>query len=139
MLRGKIARPTPETVRKLAAAVATDPDTGEVNALKRDEALHELSGAAGYPDIAVDVGADDLVQAIRARVGNLQVADFWAEMVTTYPDLQPPYQQLIRTWLEIYAKRGGGDTVSLLLALSTIDASLPEDLRRWLADPRPRP
>src|SRR4051812_49329673 len=89
MTSGKVSRPTPETLRKLARALATDPHTGERDRVKAELALRELSEAAGYPELGTDPDASDLAAALRAAVGNQQVADFWREMVGRYPEISP--------------------------------------------------
>lgn len=114
LLNDRVARPEPETLRKLALAVATDPDTKAVDRLKRDEALRDFSRAAGYPASESDLDAGDLVRAIRAVVGNQQSTDFWCEMIKAHGDISPTLQQLIRTVIDLHNRPGGKDTTAML-------------------------
>jgi transcriptional regulator with XRE-family HTH domain len=138
MTSGKVPRPTPETLRKLALGLATDPDTRVVDRLKRDHALGELSVAAGYPDFRTDADAGDLIVALRAASANHQVAEFWREMVERYPDLSPTHQQIVRSVLEQIVLRGSDDVTSLLLLLSAAgEPALAELLHRLMGDGEP--
>lgn len=132
MTHGKVTRPTPETLRKLALALATDPDTGAVDRSKRDDALAELSRAAGYPDLSEDIDEGELVRAIRARVGNQQATEFWVEMIETQRDISPTLQQVIRIAIDLYGRPGGGGVTGLLLLLGDADASTRDAIFRRL-------
>lgn len=135
LLRGRVARPEPETLRLLALAVATDPDTQAVDCLKRDEALREFSAAAGYPSTDADVDAEDLARAIQAVVGNLQSTEFWCEMIEQHGPIPPTTQQLIRLVIELHTRPGGSDVMALLRVLENAEAPpLSELLRRLLGD-----
>lgn len=132
MTHGRVTRPTPETLRKLALALATDPDTGAVDRPKRDEALAELSRAAGYPDLSEDVDEGDLVRAIRARVGNQQATEFWVELIEAQRAISPTLQQVIRIAIDLYGKPGGSGVTGLLLLLGDADPSAREAIIRGL-------
>jgi len=135
--QGKIARPTPETLHRLADALATDPATGDIDQPKRYTALHELAHAAAYPDLAADIPTDDLVRAMRARVSNLQVADFWVDMAITYPDISPTHQQFLRAFLEMYRRSDGGDIISMLFLLDRMYQRAPTELVQLLRLTKP--
>lgn len=132
MTHGKVTRPTPETLRKLAHAVATDPDTGAVDPLKRDEALRDFSRAAGYPDLSEDIDEGDLARAIRAAVGNQQATEFWVEMIRAHRDISPTVQQLIKTVIDLHNRPGGGGVTGLLLLLGDADPAARDALIRRL-------
>lgn len=132
MTHGKVTRPTPETLRRLAKALATDPATDEVDHLKRDEALHDLSRAAGYPDLAQDVDAGDLVRAIRALGGNQQSAEFWIEITRANPNIPPTLQQLVKTMIDMYNRPGGEGVRGMLLLLGDADPATRDELIRRL-------
>lgn len=132
MTHGRVSRPTPETLRDLALAVATDPNDGTVDRLKRDEALRAFSRATGHLDLTSDVESGDLVFAIQAVVCNQQVAEFWTEMVTSHPDISPTTQHLIRALIDMQNRPGGSDIVSLLLLLNGPDQPSAAELLRRL-------
>lgn len=132
---GKVSRPMPETLRKIAQGLATDPDTGEVDRLKRDQALMELSAAAGYPETG-DADADELAHAIRAVVGNQQLTEFWCTVIAAYPTLTPTHQQVLRAVLELI-HRPGGSALMAALALDGWEPPTAVDLVRLIQALRP--
>lgn len=136
MTHGKVTRPTPETLRRLALALATDPhDLAVVDRLKRDEALHELSRAAGYADLTADVDEGELVRAVLALVGNQQSTEFWIEMMRTHGAVSPTLQNLLRAVADLYDRPGGADVTGFLLRLGDADqATRDEMIRRLTGD-----
>lgn len=132
MTHGKVSRPTPETLRKLALALATDPNDGTVDRLKRDEALRELSQAAGYPHLAEDLDAGDLARAVQALVGNQQATGFWVELISTHRDISPTLQHLIRNLIEMHRRPGGSDAKGVLVIIAEDDPSIRDEMFRRL-------
>lgn len=135
MLNGRVARPTPETLRKLARALASDPHERTVDRLKRDEALRELALVAGYPDLADRADAGELIRAIMAVVGNPQAAEFWAEMIAAHPTLSPTLQNMIRAVIAVHGRPGGEDLLSLLVLLNGPDRPSATELLKRLELP----
>lgn len=135
MTSGKVTRPTPETLRRLALGLATDPDTGEVDRLKRDAALAELSRAAGYPDLAEDVDEGDVVRAVRSLVGNQQAAEFWIGMMRKHGAVSPTLQQMLMAIADNFDRPGGEGPTGLLAVLAAAEGlSLAELLHRLTGD-----
>ena len=120
MLAAKPVRPDIKTLRKVARVVATDPD-GKVDRLKYDTVLRELAVAAGHDDLLPRVAESELEAAIAGYVTNPQVADFYHEIIKTYPDLTPAHQQIVRAVLAMAYRPGGDDVTALFTALA--DAS----------------
>jgi transcriptional regulator with XRE-family HTH domain len=138
MTSGKVTRPTPETLRRLALALATDPATGEVDRLKRDRALAELSRAAGYADLAEDVDAGDVVRAVRSLVGNQQATEFWIEFMRRHGAVSPTLQQMLMAMADMYDRPGGEDVTGLLVLRAAAEGlSLAELLHRLMGDGEP--
>ena len=138
--KGAILRPTPETLRQLAVGLACHPDGGEPDPLKRDQALRELSQAAGYADLADDPVHGDLMRAIRGVLGNEQAAEFWREMIERHGLISPMLQHLIRALIETHNRPGGERLMSMLLLLNSDDPFAVSELVRRLgqaADPPP--
>jgi transcriptional regulator with XRE-family HTH domain len=133
MTHGRVKRPTPETLRKLAKALASDPETGEVDRLKRNEALREMSAAVGYADPGSSADRDDLVRVVGAVVGNQQVTEFWCELISEHPDVSPTLQYLIRAVITVHDRPGGSDVTSLLLALDGYTSPELAELARRLS------
>jgi transcriptional regulator with XRE-family HTH domain len=120
LLNGRIARPTPETIRKLAVGLATDPYDNVVDQDKRILLLRQLSAAAGYPDLSVQSQPGALVREIQAVVGNPQMTDFYERLIREHPSLSPTLQQLILALIQIHGQPGGEQVIGRLAEQSTL-------------------
>lgn len=109
---GRVARPGPDTLRRLATGLATDPYDGAVDANKRASALADLSVAAGYADLSLEADPGSIrAAALAAGLGD-QPARFYEALMLAYPDPTPPVQDVVRGVLERFARRPGGDAVT---------------------------
>jgi transcriptional regulator with XRE-family HTH domain len=150
MANGGVSRPSPETLRRLARGVATEPERVDADGtvvpklldqLEYEQALRELSEAAGFADLTHEPDRGVLVREIQALGSNLQAADFWRALMEAHPNPSPPVQQMLRFFADTYDRPGGGDVQSLWLLLGALmppdSATLLEQVRRGL-NPQPR-
>jgi transcriptional regulator with XRE-family HTH domain len=112
ILHGRVARPGPDTLRRLATGVATDPYDRTVDADKRASALAELSIAAGYADLSLEAEPGSVRAALLAAGLGDQPARFYEELMLAYPDPAPPVQDIVRGVLERFKRRPEGDDVT---------------------------
>lgn len=87
ILRGTTGRPKPETLRRLALALATDPYTGEVDRPYLERALGDLQTAAGYIAVGADVRRAVLRLGLRLAVAGSERVAAWEWLIERYASL----------------------------------------------------
>jgi transcriptional regulator with XRE-family HTH domain len=112
ILHDRVVRPGPDTLRRLATGLATDPYDGSLDADKRAQALADLSIAASYADLSLEAEPGSIrAAAIAAGLGD-QPARFYETLMLEYPDPNPTTQDLVRQILERFKRRPQGDDVT---------------------------
>lgn len=98
--KGTTGEPGPETLRKIARGLATDPHSGDFDRPVYVDALRKMSEAAGLPDLTLDFPPCDLEAEIRSVIKDRDRASVFAAVLRRYPTMTPGQRRLVDSVLD---------------------------------------
>lgn len=102
--QGVTTDPEPETLRKIARGLATDPHSTKFDRPVYVNSLRALCEAAGLPDLTEEIPPCDLETEIRAVVGDRDAASVLTLLVRRYPRMTPGERKLVDSVLGSFGR-----------------------------------
>lgn len=97
--QGVTTTPEPETLRKIARGLATDPHSAQFDRPVYITCLRTLCEGAGMRDLTADIPPCDLETEIRAVVGNRDDASALTLFVRRFPNMTAGERKLVNSVL----------------------------------------